>query len=217
MKLSLEYIVRQPKIAITKPPLLIMLHGYGSNEQDLFSFADELPDDLLIISAQAPLSIGMGSYAWYTIHFDTNDGKFSDIPEALKARATIATFIDEIIENFNVDTTKVFLLGFSQGTILSYAVALNHPEKIQYLIGLSGYIDKELLPEKLEKENYTNLDIYSSHGSVDQVIPVDWARNIQPLLNELNIKNVYEEYPVGHGVAPQNFYSLKKWVEERIK
>jgi phospholipase/carboxylesterase len=217
MNLSLEYIVRKPKITIAKPPLLIMLHGYGSNEQDLFSFAEELPDDLLIISARAPLTMGMGSYAWYTIHFDTNDGKFSDIPEAIKARDTIAKFIDEIIENFEIDTTKVFLLGFSQGTILSYAVALNHPEKIQYVIGLSGYIDKELLPEKLEKENYTNLDIYSSHGSVDQVIPVEWARNIQPFLNNLDIKNVYEEYAVGHGVAPQNFHSLKQWIEERIK
>ena len=58
MKLSLEYLVRQPKISIQKPPLLILLHGFGSNEQDLFSFADELPDELLIISARAPLSIG---------------------------------------------------------------------------------------------------------------------------------------------------------------
>ncbi len=218
INLSLEYIVRQPKITIAKPPLLIMLHGYGSNEQDLFSFANELPDDLLIVSAQAPLSMGMGSYAWYTIHFDASDAsKFSDMPEAIKARDTIAQFIDEIIENFNVDTNKVFLLGFSQGTILSYAVALNHPKKVNYVIGLSGYINTDLLPEELNKENYTNLDIYSSHGSVDQVIPVEWARNTQPQLNELNIKNVYEEYPVGHGVAPQNFHSLKQWIEERIK
>lgn len=216
MNLSLEYLVRQPKTTSTNPPLLILLHGYGSNEQDLFSFAEELPDELLIISARAPLSIGFGSYAWYTIHFDSTDGKFSDIPEAIKARDTIAQFIDEVTTNFEVDTDNVFLLGFSQGTILSYAVALKYPDKVKHIIALSGYINPELLPDNLVKDNYKNLDFYISHGTVDQVLPVDWGRKAPPFLNELDIKNSYQEYPVGHGVAPQNFHSFKTWIQERI-
>jgi phospholipase/carboxylesterase len=217
MNLSLEYLVRKPKTKISNPPLLILLHGYGSNEQDLFSFADELPDELLIISARAPLSLGFGSYAWYTINFDSPEGKFSDIPEALKARDCIHTFIDEITVNFEFDTNNVFLLGFSQGTILSYAVALTYPSKVQHVIALSGYINTELIPENLKKEDYKNLDFYISHGSVDQVLPVDWGRKASPFLDELSIQNCYQEYPVGHGVAPQNFYSLKTWIEKRIK
>ncbi|RPD98778.1 phospholipase [Aureibaculum marinum] len=216
MNLSLEYLVRKPKVNIEKPPLLIMLHGYGSNEQDLFSFANELPDELLIISARAPLTMAYGSYAWYTIHFDNTDGKFSDTNEALEAKEIINTFIDEIINNYEVNSKKVFLLGFSQGTILSYSVALNYPAKVQYVIGLSGYINSDLLPKTLNKENYKNLEIYSSHGSVDQVIPVEWARKTKPFLDHLNIKNNYEEFPVGHGVAPQNFYNLNQWIKERI-
>ncbi|MDY7395609.1 alpha/beta hydrolase-fold protein [Aureibaculum sp. 2210JD6-5] len=215
MDLSLEYLVRKPKSNIEKPPLLIMLHGYGSNEQDLFSFADELPDELLIISARAPLNMAYGGYAWYTIHFDSTDGKFSDTDEAIKSREIISKFIDEILEKYDVNPKKVFLLGFSQGTILSYAVALNYPEKVQYVVGLSGYINRELLPKIIYKEDYKNLEIYSSHGSVDQVIPVEWARKTKPFLDKLNIKNSYEEYQVGHGVAPQNFHSLKQWIEER--
>ena len=216
MKLSLEYLVRQPKISIQKPPLLILLHGFGSNEQDLFSFADELPDELLIISARAPLSLSFGSYAWYTIHFENVDGKFSDIPEALKARDIIANFIDEVIANYEVDTSNIFLLGFSQGTILSYAVALTYPGKVQHVIALSGYINGELIPKNLDKSKYKNLDVYISHGTVDQVLPVDWGRKASPFLNTFEIKNTYQEYPVGHGVSPQNFFSLKKWIEERL-
>jgi len=216
MNLSLEYLVREPKITINKPPLLIMLHGYGSNEQDLFSFADELPDELLIISARAPLSMGFGSYAWYTIHFDAPEGKFSDITEAIEARDTINNFIDEITNNFEFDTNNVFLLGFSQGTILSYAVALNYPGKVQHVIALSGYINNELLPKELYRSDFINLDFYISHGSVDQVIPADWGRKAPSFLDKLGLKNSYQEYPVGHGVAPQNFYSLKTWIEERL-
>ena len=217
INLSLEYLIRKPNISIENPPLLILLHGYGSNEQDLFSFAKELPEELLIISARAPLSMGFGSYAWYTIHFDASDAsKFSDIPEAIKARDTIANFIDEILAHYKVDITNVFLLGFSQGTILSYAVALNYPEKVQHVIALSGYINPELIPNYLDKENYRNLDFYISHGTVDQVLPIEWAQKAPPFLDSLTIPNKYEEFPVGHGIAPQNFQNFTNWIKERI-
>ncbi len=215
-KLALEYIKREPKNNSENPPLLILLHGYGSNEQDLFSFASELPKELLIISARAPLTINYGSYAWYTIHFDTTNGKFSDTDEAIEAREQISIFIDQIIEKYNVNKNKVFLLGFSQGTILSYSVALNYPNKVQNIIALSGYINQDLIPETLSEKDYSNLDFFISHGTVDQVIPVDWAQNAPEFLNKLNIKNCYQEYMVGHGVAPQNFYDFKKWMEERL-
>ena len=110
---SLEYLVRKPKTTISHPPLLIMFHGYGSNEQDLFSFAEELPDELLIISARAPLSLGFGSYAWYTIHFDaTTSDKFSDLPEARSALSTIDLFIEELKTEYKVDEEKIPLIGF---------------------------------------------------------------------------------------------------------
>ncbi len=214
--LSLHYISREPKVPTAHPPLLILLHGYGSNEQDLYSFAEELPDEFLIISARAPLTLMPGSYAWYAIHFDNVDGKFSDIDQAKQATETIANFIDELKERYQVDRTKTFLLGFSQGTILSYAVALKYPEKISHVIALSGYVNKELLPEQLDKDRYSHLDFFISHGSVDQVLPVDWARQAKPFLDNLSIPSVYYEYPVGHGVAPQNFYEFKAWIDQRL-
>ena len=143
-KLSLQYITREPNTISEKTSLLILLHGYGSNEEDLFSFATELPEDLIIVSARAPQSLGFGSYAWYSINFTADQGKFSDIPEALVARELVATFIDEIQEKYKITPAKTFLLGFSQGTILSYSVALNYPEKVQKLIALSGHINEEL-------------------------------------------------------------------------
>jgi len=214
--LSLDYLVRYPKKSIDNPPLMIMLHGYGSNEQDLFSFADELPDELLIISAKAPLTLGMGSYAWYSIRFSEDSANFSDIPEAKASLETISSFIEEIKKEFRVNTKNVFLLGFSQGTILSIAYALNNPQKVQHVIALSGYVNQQLLEDDFKKNDFTNLDLFVSHGSEDQVIPVIWARKTPDFLNDLEIKNTYQEYPVGHGVAPQNFYDLQKWVLDRI-
>tara|TARA_B110000091_G_scaffold30909_1_gene31926 strand:- start:13564 stop:14220 length:657 start_codon:yes stop_codon:yes gene_type:complete len=215
-KLSLKYQIRYPKKPIKNPSLLLLLHGYGSNEEDLFSFASELPDELLIISARAPLTLGHGSYSWYTIHFDSNNGKFSDTDEAIEARDKIALFIDEVTLAYSVNKENIFLLGFSQGTILSYSVALNYPKKIKNIIALSGYINQDLLPTTINENDYSNLDFFISHGSADQVIPIEWAQNAPTFLNDLKIKNSYQEYMVGHGVAPQNFYDFKKWIEDRL-
>ena len=211
---ELHYIVRTPKITSENPPLLLLLHGYGSNEEDLFSFAEELPDELLIVSPQAPLSMGFGSYAWYSINFDEINGKFSDLKEAKESIDKISLFIDTIKKKYQTHPNKTFLLGFSQGAILSYALSFFHPNNIQHVLALSGYINTELLPENISSEIRT--DYYCSHGTVDQVLPVAWARNSKPFLDALKLNTVYSEYNVGHGVAPQNFYSFKKWIEERL-
>lgn len=213
---ALHYEIRFPKTPIENPPLLILLHGYGSNEMDLFSFADELPDELLIISARAPMHLGYHSYAWYSINFDKINGKFSNIDEAKEAREMIATFIDEMKEKYKVNQNKVFLLGFSQGTILGYAVALKYSEKINYLIALSGYINEDLSPDSMYNRLYRKLEFFISHGNVDQVLPVEWARVAPEICYLLGIKNVYKEYNAGHGVHPQNFYDLKNWIIERL-
>lgn len=211
---DLHYIVREPKTITKEPALLILLHGYGSNEQDLFSFAEELPANLLIVSAQAPLSMGFGGYAWYSINFDDINGKFSDLKEAKESIDKIAIFIDEIKLKYNTNPDKTFLLGFSQGAILSYSLSFFYPNKINHVIALSGYINQELLPTEIPTDIKT--DYYCSHGSVDQVLPVEWARNSKPFLDKFGFKNEYSEYNVGHGVAPQNFFSFKKWIEDRL-
>jgi len=215
MNSELHYIVRQPKTEQEHPALLILLHGYGSNEEDLFSFASELPEELLIVSARAPFDMSFGGYAWYEITLDANDEKFSNLEEARQSITKIATFIDYIKSTYKTDPDNTFLLGFSQGAILSYALSLNYPNKVQHVIALSGYIDEKLVPTSVSGLNITT-DYYISHGALDQVLSVDWARKAPAYLNENKLQNEYSEYQVGHGVAPQNFYSFKEWIEKRL-
>ena len=215
MSLSLDYVSR-PSSLLENAPLLIMCHGYGSDENDLFSFASELPKELYIISLKAPIAMQPYGNAWYAINFDAEQGKWSDNEQAKTSRDLIAKVIDEACDAFPVNKDNVTLLGFSQGTILSYAVALTYPEKVNQVVALSGYINTDILPEQLNNNDYTHLDFYCSHGSVDQVIPVDWARMAPKFLDRLKIKHTYSEFSVGHGVAPQNFYALKSWLESKI-
>ena len=214
MSLSLFHIVREPKIKLDKNPLLLLLHGYGSNEEDLFSFSTELPEEYFVVSARAPYDMQYGSYAWYAINFDADENKFSDIGQAKLSRDLIVKFIDELVENYLIDAANVTLIGFSQGSILSFAVALSYPEKVQRLVAMSGYLNTEIAEEAFEKNEFSNLKIFASHGTVDQVIPVEWARKSPLILENLGISCVYKEYPIGHGVSPQNFYDFKSWLQQ---
>ncbi|SNR65078.1 phospholipase/carboxylesterase [Maribacter sedimenticola] len=214
--LSLEHIIRPSNLTDKKPPVLFLFHGYGSNEEDLFSFAPELPQELCIISVRAPYILQPYGYAWYAINFDNEKGKWSDDEQAIASRDKIVTFIDEACNAYGLDTNHVNLLGFSQGTILSYAVALSYPEKVKNIIALSGYINESILKENYSTNDFDQISFYCSHGDVDQVIPVEWARKATEILKKLGIEHQYEEFPVGHGVAPQNFYSLQKWIKEKL-
>jgi phospholipase/carboxylesterase len=214
----LEYLIQPPKKEIENPPLLILLHGYGSNEVDLFSFAPELPEELLIISARAPLSLGFGGFSWYSINFDaTSNSKFSNLEEARQSIDKIEEFIDEIVKKYKVNSNKIFLLGFSQGAILSYALAMRNPQKIKNTLALSGYINTELIPQDLTPEKVKELDFFISHGTVDQVLPIEWVRKSLPILDSLKISYNFNEYPIGHGINPQNFSDFKNWIIDKLK
>ncbi|NUY79324.1 alpha/beta fold hydrolase [Flavobacterium sp. MAH-1] len=216
MENSIYYLVREPKTKREKNPLLLLLHGYGSNEEDLFSFASELPDEYYVISARAPYSLGYGSsYAWYAIDFTADEKRFSDLNQARNSREIVSALIDQLVSEYPIDKNEVTLVGFSQGAILSYAVSLSYPQKVKQVAAMSGYLNPEIMVDGFEKNDFGKLRFYISHGSVDQVVPVDWARKSKPFLDGIGIESIYKEYPVGHGVAPQNFFDFRNWLLEK--
>ena len=206
----------RPSLIKKNAPLLVLLHGYGSDESDLFSFAEELPNELFIISLRAPHKLQPYGNAWYAINFDAQQNKWNDVEQAQEAMKIIVSCIEQACTQYDLDKNNVSLLGFSQGCILSMALAINHPELIKNVIGLSGYVCEEFIEEDRTKKDFSHLDFYCSHGSSDQVIPVDWARETPNFLTEKGIKHKYSEFPVGHGVAPQNFFEFRKWLIERV-
>lgn len=210
--LSLTHLIK-PSNNLNPAPLILMLHGYGSDENDLFSFADYLPQKYTIISVRAPYPIQPMGNAWYAINFDANANKFSDTKQAVSSREKIKSFIEEAIEAYNIDSNDITLLGFSQGTILSFAIALSYPHLIKNVIGLSGYIDHNMI-ETSDKEKLKSLNVFSSHGTMDQVIPVDWARKTPEVLKKLDIECQFKEFQSGHGVNQENFEALLKWLNQ---
>ena len=112
----------------------MLLHGVGSNEQDLIGLAPALDSRFFVVSARAPITLGHGSYAWYPVQF-TPTGHIMDPDEAERSRLLILKFVDELTQSYNIDRERVFLMGFSQGCIMSLAAALTVPKKLRVSSG----------------------------------------------------------------------------------
>ena len=211
--LSFKYLIKEPQSKKSKSPLLILLHGFGSNESDLHSFANYLPENHYIVSIRAPFKLSSGGFAWYNISFDQDMNKFNDHDQAKDSINMILSFIDELSKKYLIDNNNISLLGFSQGTILSYALCLNYPEKFKNIIGFSGYIDEAMINVKSIDIDYSKLNLYISHGKNDPVIPVDWARKSMEILENNKINYSFNEFNSAHTISPENFNDFKNWLE----
>lgn len=192
---------------------IFLIHGYGSSDKDLFQFAPHLPKDYHVFSLRGPYTLGYEQFAWYAIHFDENQKKFNDLDQARSSLNAIKAFIDTEKEKLKLH--HIDLMGFSQGCILSLALALNHPGCFNRVAGLSGYLNLEMLEhaEAIEKQTTA---FFLSHGLEDAVIPFTWAQETRDLLLKHDLNVAWHEYPTGHTVSYDNFKDLITFLSVQV-
>lgn len=205
--MSFNYL--EKKVLTSSDRLLVILHGYGANEYDLFQLSDVFVRNSHVVSLQGPFQLQPESYAWYAIHFDEIKGKWSDINQAKEIVAKLHIFLEALKEKYQVN--YVDLLGFSQGAILSYALATKYPKHYSKIMALSGYFNKEL--NEISKDNsFDHLKVYASHGAEDPVIPLSWSSEIPKELDELDIIYEYQVFQgMGHTINQENLNALMQW------
>jgi len=214
---SLVHVVRPPQEkSLELPPLLLLLHGLGSNEHDLFSFAPYLDKRFLVVSARAPFSLFPGGYAWFQIDFMPS-GLRMHTDQAERSRLILLAFLDHLLEAYEVDAKRVYLAGFSQGAMMSMNVALTHPEKVAGVLAMSGRLLPDILPNLAAPEQLQDLPIFVSHGIYDDVLPIENGRVTQEILSQLPVALTYKEYPMAHEISPQSFADATEWLKKQLE
>ncbi|MFY1047433.1 alpha/beta hydrolase [Chryseobacterium sp. GP-SGM7] len=209
--MNLDYIVREPENITPETSILFMLHGYGSNEQDLFSFRENLPEDWIIVSFRAPKNTQFEGYSWYDIDFN-NPEQFIDIDQAKESLTAVTENIMAIVNKYGLTAGKTHLCGFSQGGILCYALALKYPQLFNLVACLSCYPEEKLLTDIVkEKKKLENLRFFVSHGTDDAIIPFEWGKKAADLLYDLSCYFTFREYMSGHGVNQKNYIDLMEF------
>lgn len=215
-RLSLYHLTHPPsQPAPGRPPLLLLLHGVGSHEGDLIQLAPYLDSRFFNVSARAPITLGPGMYGWFHLILDPFQPVINP-EEAEQSRQILIRFIDEVVDAYGVDPQRVYLLGFSQGAIMSLGIALTRPDKVAGVVAMSGRILPEVLPLIASKEALRGLPIFVAHGIDDPILPIHHGRATRDRLAALPVALTYREYPMGHHVTEESLQDAAAWLTARL-
>ncbi|MDP1675557.1 MAG: dienelactone hydrolase family protein [Bacteroidota bacterium] len=203
--MPLHFLSSAPQQQVSENPTLIMLHGRGSDEHDLFGLKEHFDPRLTIYSLRAPNQFEWGGYTWFDLH---EDGSV-DEESFFNSTSKIITFINTL------QTKKLFLLGFSMGAIMSYSIALTHPNICKGISALSGFAPLQI-ENKYRLQELQDLHIFISHGIQDPIIPVSSARKTKELLARSNALVSYNEYDMAHQINDVCLHDVNVWMQNLI-
>ena len=179
---------------------LVLLHGRGADELDLVPLLDLLdPEQRLVgLVPRGPLALPPGGAHWYAVR----EIGFPDPETFLATFAQASEWLDAALEEVGVPPERTVLGGFSQGTVMSYALGLaaSRPRPAG-ILAMSGFIPT-VEGFELDLESRAGLPVSISHGTYDPVIGVDFGREARDRLDAAGLDVAYREDPVAHQIAP---------------
>ena len=191
---------------------LVLLHGRGADEHDLFPLLDLLDPErrLLGATARGPLRLPPGGAHWYAVRaigFPDPDTFHSTYPR-------LTGWLDALLADSGIGHDRLVLGGFSQGSVMSYAVGLGDGRPPPAgIIGLSGFIPT-VDRFAVDLGDRAGVRVAIGHGRADPVIGVEWGRDARDRLREAGAEVTYEEHPGGHGIDPGFLRKLPAWVAQ---
>ena len=198
-------------------PTILTLHGRGANAFDLLGLAPYLcGGKFLLICPQAPLETPIGpdavGYAWYSMSL----GGPPDIQGMLSSQRQLQSFLDQCISRYPIDEKKLLVLGFSQGGVMAYSLALANPARFAALVALSSWLPPELVAHLNVGDRAQSLPTLVHHGTQDPTIEIERARSSVQRLRELKVPLTFKEYEMGHEIRPRSLADLSAWLEQTV-
>ena len=216
--MNLKYRYKKPEISNNKnkkSPLLLLLHGLGADENDLFGLAPFMDERFFIVSPRAPFALSYGGYAWFELVIQPNGIGFN-VKEFEQSREMIVKFVDELVAEHYLDAKRVYLCGFSQGAIMSLSVLLSEPEKFAGVVAMSGRAMPEMLPEENNFAALKDFPILVTHGIYDPVLPIENGRATKEILSRLPVDLEYKEYAMAHEISQESLQDVAGWFRSTL-
>jgi phospholipase/carboxylesterase len=194
--------------------LLVLLHGRGADEHDLFPLLDLLDPNrsLLGVTPRGPLHLPPGGAHWYAV----KEIGYPDPATFTETFALASGWLDDLVATSGVAWNSIVLGGFSQGAVMTYALGLGaRRPRPAGLIALSGFVPT--VPGFALDLSNPLPRVAIGHGALDPVISVEWGRRADVLLSETGADHVYRESPgLGHSIDPRFLAELPAWITDTI-
>jgi phospholipase/carboxylesterase len=196
-------------------PILILLHGVGSNELAMAAIAPAFDPRFEVLSVRAPIELGPFAFGWFPIA-RTPDSPAVGPADVESAWSGLSNFIDEAVVAYGGDPDRVFLAGFSQGGIVAVGYALAHPSHVAGAVSMSGWLPPEVVPAAVDEGALAGRPILVVHGLVDQTIEVAAARAEQATLSGFPVRLDYVELAIGHTTTDESVSIVAGWLADRL-
>lgn len=218
--LSLVHVVRPPapgsSAAGARPPLLILMHGVGANEQQMAQLAPAFDARFVVVSVRSPLVLGPNAFGWFNVTFSAQ-GPVIVAEEAEAGWELLARFIDEAVAAYGADPSQVYLAGFSQGGIMALATLLTAPDRVAGVVSMSGRLLPEVLPHAAAGDALRDKPLLIVHGVADEKLGIHLARWAREQLEHLPVDLTYRELPMGHAITNESLAVVTSWLGEALR
>ena len=213
LNLPLSFLIRPAAPAVAHPWLLVLMHGVGSNERDLFSLADQIPDRFCVISLRAPYCMAPGSFSWFDFSIEPGGARSIDEAQEASSRALLAQTIASAAKQLGIAPERVVVGGFSQGGIMALSLLLTQPALMQAALVWHGRMLPQLQAPVAAHEALRGRHLWLSHGTHDNVIPVAHAQAIAQYVQTLPVALTYREFSSAHEIRPSELAATVAWLQ----
>ena len=213
LTLPLTFLMRPAAPSVSHPWLLVLMHGVGSNEQDLFSLTDQIPDRFCVLSLRAPYRMAPGSFSWFDFSIDPGGARNIDEAQEAASRALVAQAVTSASAQLGIAPERVVVGGFSQGGIMALSLLLTQPALMQGALVWHGRLLPQMQARAAAHDALRGRQLWLSHGTHDNVIPVAHAQAIAHYVQTLPVTLTYREFPSAHEIRPSELAATVAWLQ----
>jgi phospholipase/carboxylesterase len=195
------------------PGLIVMAHGVGSHERDLFDLANLFQPWFHVVSLRAPIALAQG-FAWFPVTF-TPTGSRIDPQAEISSRALLSETIAQLQQELNVPPERTWMFGFSQGAIMSYNMLLTHPDQLAGAVAMNGRLLPEVWPHRVPDAELAGKALLMCHTRQDQVLSIELARQAHSHFTTLPLQLTFKEFDGPHTITQAALTTSLDWLEEQ--
>jgi phospholipase/carboxylesterase len=215
VELSLPHLIRPPKVNLRHAPLLVLLHGQESSEQDIFGIATSLDDRFLVVCPRGLFSRLKGRFNWFQAEL-VSGGWITNSIQAEYSRQALAKFVDEAVYAYQTNPSQTYLMGFCQGAVLALGLMLSEHNKLAGIVAMSGQLLPEMRATPTKQDALRGMSVMITHGVSDEIYPIGCGRIIRDTLTSWGINLLYREYPGGHLLTQESLLDVRVWLNNQL-
>jgi phospholipase/carboxylesterase len=181
---------------------MLLLHGHLGNENAMWILTKPIPNSYTLVAPRAPVTTGKDQYSWHEIA-----PQWPDLETYKYLSDQLLTRVDKWLQEQSLNIQHYDVMGFSQGAVMAYALAILYPQRVGKVAALAGFIPQTWV-DKLDKQSLSGKSIFIAHGRQDDIIPIKKAHQAAAWLEDNGAHVTFCAADIGHKLSANCFNGL---------